>query len=247
MVLSDKTWFGKALRLPFWFIPDSACWPILSGPLRGRRWIIQSSCRSCWLGVYEREKMDLLVKRLQPGSVFFDIGAQAGYFTVLASSLAGPAGHVVAFEPAPRNIDFLKQHVRLHNLGNVAILEAAVAGQSGVSYFDPGPSFVAGRLSEAGSIPVRTLGLDEEIQAGRLPVPHFLKIDVEGAELELLRGSEWLLARHGPQIALDIHSFLGPRFDHLDSGCRDLLASHGYRVKRLGAYDVYAWRSDLPE
>jgi FkbM family methyltransferase len=186
--------------------------------------------------------MRLFTEKLRPGMVFYDIGAQAGYFTLLASSLVGPAGRVIAFEPAPRNIHYLRQHVDMHGLGNVDIEEAAVAGESGVRYFDTGPSFVAGRLCETGSIPVRTLGLDEEIQAGRLPVPQFLKIDVEGAELEVLCGAEWLLAHHAPQIALDIHSFLGPSFAHLEGGCRQLLVRHGYRLERLGSHDVYAWR-----
>lgn len=239
--ISDQTWWGKALRLPFQLVPADLEMPVWIGPLRGRRWIVGSAVHGCWLGLYEWEKANLIKRAIAPGMVFFDIGAMAGYFTLLAAPLVGPHGRVYAFEPLPRNLTYLRRHVAMHALDNVTIVEAAVSNSQGVAAFDLGAHPVSGRLAAGGSLQVRTVGLDEEIAVGRLPVPHAIKIDVEGAELQLLQGAAKTLQSARPQLFLDLHGFLGPSFAHLDQDCQSLLVRLGYRFRRLGEHDIYAW------
>ena len=68
----------------------------------------------------------------------FDIGAHAGYYTLIASKLVGGSGHVVAFEPAPRNLRYLRRHLSLNHVSNVTVLEVAVSDRAGVGRFDVG-------------------------------------------------------------------------------------------------------------
>lgn len=241
LLISDRTWWGKAVRAPLALVPPDKAMPVLIGLLRGRRWIVGSAVHGCWLGVYEWEKARLIEHTIEPGMVFFDIGAMAGYFTLLAALVVGPAGRVYSFDPLPRNLTYLRRHVGMHELNNVTIVEAAVSDSQGVGSFDPGAHPVSGRLAEGGSLQVRTVGLDQEIAAGRLPAPHAIKIDVEGAELRLLEGAARTLRTARPKLFLDLHGFLGPSFSHLDQDCKDLLLRFGYRFRQLGKHDIYAW------
>jgi FkbM family methyltransferase len=168
-------------------------------------------------------------QRLQPGSVFFDIGAQAGYHTIYASSLVGPSGRVFAFEPAPANLAHLKQHLLMNRVSNTSVIDAAVSDVNGVSYFDCADSSVAGHLSSAGTLEVRTISLDQEIDSGALPEPDYIKIDAEGAELSILEGARKMLSRRHPTISLETHQWL-PQFATIRQDCKRLLLEIGYQL-----------------
>ncbi len=232
--LSNDAWYGKVIRWPLKLIPSSMVAPILQGPLRGKHWIVGSSVHGCWLGSYEIEKAQLMKQRIRPGSIVFDIGAQAGYHTLLASECVGPSGNVYAFEPLPRNLEYLHALVELHKLKNATVVEAAVSDYGGSASFDAGISPVAGRLSSYGSIRVQCIQLDEEVHAGRLPPPTFMKIDVEGAELRLLSGARTILQQHKPEIVLDTHTFLGGEFAPLHEQCSRFLQDLGYQLHSIG-------------
>jgi FkbM family methyltransferase len=223
---------GRAARLPLRVIPKGARLPILQGRLRGKRWIVGSGTHGCWLGSYEYEKRRLFERTVTEGSTVFDIGANVGFYTLLAFVLVGQTGGVVAFEPVPRNLEY--EHLRLNRVGNVRVIEAAVAEQEGAARFDPGPHSSMGHLSPRGVLGVRTIGLDETIVTGGLPVPDYLKIDVEGAEAMVLRGARGVLAEHRPTIFLSTH---GPE---VHRECVDLLSSIGYRLTAIGCPDVDA-------
>lgn len=232
--LPYDAWYGRAIRWPLKLIPSNLVAPILQGPLRGKKWIVGSSVHGCWLGSYEIEKAKLMKQRIGPGAVVFDIGAQAGYHTLLSSECAGPGGSVYAFEPLPRNLKYLHAMVELHRLKNVAVMESAVSDFGGPAFFDANSDPVAGRLSANGSMRVRCIQLDEEVQAGRLPPPTFLKIDVEGAEMKLLAGARHTLERHRPEIVLDTHTFLGGEFAPLHERCSRFLQEVGYQLRPIG-------------
>lgn len=231
--LTYDAWYGRVLRWPLKLIPSGAVVPILQGPLKGKKWIVGSSVHGCWLGSYEIDKARLMKQRIRPGSVVFDIGAQAGYHTLLAAECVR-SGTVYAFEPLPRNLDYLHAMVELHHLKNVNVVDAAISDFSGSASFDSGISPVAGRLSTNGSIRVRCIQLDEEVRAGRLPPPSFMKIDVEGAELKLLTGARNILERYKPEIVLDTHTFLGGEFEPLHRQCSSFLQDLGYSLEPIG-------------
>ena len=133
--LSDRSWVGRLARLPLRAIPPEMKLPILQGRLRGKKWIAGSSVHGCWLGSYEYNKRQVFEKVVASGSVVFDIGANVGYYTLLAAVLVGPRGKVVAFEPVPDNLRYLKEHLRLNHIANVSVIEDAVSDDSGEIFF----------------------------------------------------------------------------------------------------------------
>jgi FkbM family methyltransferase len=181
-----KSWIGKILRFPLRLIPPRIKIPILQGKLRGKTWIVGAGKHGYWLGSYEYKERILFEKTVTKGSIVFDIGAHCGFYTLLASELVGPEGRVFAFEPVARNIYYLKEHLRLNNVSNVDIIEAAVSDICAKGAFDFGSDHFQGKLMSKGSIEVKTVALDDLIERNELPIPDYLKIDVEGSEIAVL-------------------------------------------------------------
>ncbi len=225
--ISNETAFGKVLRLPLKLIPRTAVLTIRNGPLKGKKWIAGSHTHGCWLGSYEQEKQRLFAQTVTEGSVVFDIGANVGFYTLLASVLAGPKGHVYAFEPLPRNLEYLKEHLRLNQIENVTMIEAAVADRNGVTLFNEGANSAMGHLSADGKLEVEVVALDDLISQGKIQPPDFMKLDVEGGELLVLRGAKITLPASEPDIFLATHG----KQVHLQ--CCELLRLVGYELRSV--------------
>jgi len=191
--ISSRTLLGKLLRLPLRLIPPDMKVPILQGLLRGKWWIAGASLASFWLGSFELNKQRLFERTVTPGSVVFDIGAHVGFYTLLSSVLVGTVGKVFAFEPVPRNLHYLYEHLRLNHATNVTVTEAAVADVCGTTLFDESANSATGHLSTQGALCVRVVNLDALVPR-EMPSPDFIKIDVEGAEWLVLTGARELLS-----------------------------------------------------
>ena len=223
-----RSFLGRLLRLPLKLIPKSMVLPILQGCLRGKKWVVGAGEHGYWLGSYELNKRLAFERLVRPGSVVYDIGANVGYFSLLASVLAGPEGQVVAFEPLPRNIHYLHRHIKLNRLRNILVIEAAVADQKGTAHFELGASSAMGHIAQDGEIEVQVVSIDRLLDEGRIPPPDVIKVDVEGAEYGVLRGARHLLEKRRPLLFLDTHhrkahhftlallDELGDRFEILD-------------------------------
>lgn len=225
--ISAKTFLGKALRAPLRLIPSNAVLRILQGPARGRKWIAGSATHGCWMGTYEIEKQRLLQSTVRPGDVVYDIGANAGFFTLLTSLLAGTSGRVYAFEPLPGNLQYLSEHIRLNGCSNCTVLEAAVSDKDGYAQFESSESRSEGRLSAGGGQRVRTLSIDSLVKQGLAAPPTVMKIDIEGGEYACLQGAAETIERFRPVIFLATH---GPQA-HGD--CAALLEKWNYALKPI--------------
>ena len=204
--------------------------PILSGPLRAKRWIVRSGNYSCWLGRYELGKQRALVSLLRPGDVFFDVGAHVGFYTLLAAMCVGKAGKVIAFEPLPRKLRFLRRHVEINRLSNVQIMPAAVSDTSGLGRLKIGGNSYTNSLTGEGGgedLEVETVALDDLTARLRVPEPDCIKLDIEGAEELALFGARRLLRETRPVVLLATHG------DHLTKSCRAVLERLDYRIERL--------------
>src|SRR5262245_36127074 len=100
-----------------------------------------------WLGrhVYVRGEYEpatglVLKALLRPGGTFIDVGANAGYFSLLASTCVGPAGRVWAFEPVPVTREELLANLRLNDAGNVRVFAQALSNAAGTATFSVGPA-----------------------------------------------------------------------------------------------------------
>jgi FkbM family methyltransferase len=235
-VLLSGTWrlmtvarsiFGKMARYPLTWLPPDQVVPVLCGPVRGSRWIMGSARHAYWLGTYEYDKQKQIAKELSPSSVFYDLGANVGFYTLLAAKRA-TAGRVYAFEPLPRNIEFLRRHLELNRVRNAGVLELAVSDVTGPALFKEAGNSFMGRLEGGGKLNVLTATLDGLLQQGRILPPSVIKIDVEGAELLALRGSREVFQQFRPVLFLATHG----REVHAE--CVQLLALWKYECKDLG-------------
>jgi FkbM family methyltransferase len=141
---------------------------------------------------------------LKPGEVLYDIGANVGAYTLLAA-VAKPGLRVVSFEPGPANFAALCANVELNAVGErVIAVPLALGDRPRSALLDrdgavPGtaPRIVDGTPSQDATIAVLVDRLDDVVPRFDLPSPDHLKLDVEGAELEVLAGGERLLAAGG--------------------------------------------------
>jgi len=223
---------GRAARLPLRLIPGGATMRVLQGPLKGAKWIAGSHTHGCWLGSYELDKQRLFAEHVRQGDAVWDIGANVGFYTLLASRLVGPTGRVIAFEPSPRNLHYLREHVARNRLPNVTVFDAAVGERPGRVAFDESPGPAMGKVG-AGSITVPLVSVDDLVATGKAPPPTLLKVDVEGAEAMVLRGAlDALRTSPRPKVFLATH---GPS---VHKECTDILRSAGYALLPLSGPDV---------
>jgi FkbM family methyltransferase len=235
MIPPREHFLGKILRLPLALLPRDSVVPILGGPLRGKKWVVGSSVHGCWFGSYESQKQRFVSKALRPGQIVYDVGANVGLYSLLASGAIGPNGHVFAFEPVTENVFYLERHLALNGISNCSIVRAAVCVQDGIRQFDFSDDRSRGRLSAHGTGSVPTIRLDSFLAADwERRRPNFVKIDVEGGEAEVLEGAVSLLKENSLIVSVATHS------PELDVYCNRLLTSLGYRVRQISAYDLWA-------
>ncbi|MDH3733902.1 MAG: FkbM family methyltransferase [Gemmatimonadota bacterium] len=180
-----------------------------------------------WAGTFENEKLSAFSAAISEGDTVLDVGAHTGFFTLLAAGEVGPRGRVIAFEPFPRNVDYLRRHVDLNRFENVDVVHAAVGEASGEVGFSSGPNSYTGRVTGEGELTVRATTLDEHLRIVGSSGVGVLKIDVEGAEVAVLRGAESLLRQSRPIVFVAAHS------PDLRQACRELLESADYVVESL--------------
>lgn len=223
MIPSGQTALGRALRWPLRLIPSDLVVPVLSGPNRGLLWVVGSSTHGCWIGTYERGFAETVERHLQDGMVFYDLGANVGYYTLLGARSVGASGQVVAFEPLPRNVEFLRRHISINGIENVQVVPAAVVDEEGAVGLTGTDSPSQARVADKGLMTVDARTLD----GMSLPPPDVIKMDVEGAELKVLEGATDLLRRRKPLLLFSTHG------KQLESACYEVLADFGYRVRPL--------------
>jgi FkbM family methyltransferase len=205
---------------------------IRAGPLRGCRYVVNE--RSGWAPIYggwEPAAQEAYRRLVGPGQVAYDLGANTGIHALLLSRLVGPRGAVFAFEPLPENVREIESLRALNAAGNLRVLARAVGAAPGTAAFQAGGHPKQGHLVDAGADAGRVLRvavttLDAEIAAG-LPPPDFVKVDVEGAEADVLDGYAATIARSYPTLAIDLHA------PEQDRRVGRFLGAAGYRVYRL--------------
>ena len=178
------------------------------------------------LGLYEPAKTQAIQTLVRAGDTFIDVGGNKGDFALLAAKIVGDDGKVICIEPEPSNVDWIRRSIGLNGYRNVKVCKLALSDHDGESFLHLGKkSGFHTLLSGApdrnqGSINVRVRRLDGLLSELEVRRVDFLKIDVEGAELEVLKGAAETL-RSNPKIVLflDIHPFLGVNvsrvFDYL--------------------------------
>jgi FkbM family methyltransferase len=191
--------------------------------------------------VWGESVMGWITEYLKPGDVFFDVGAHHGWMSMVGARRTGRTGKVVAFEPSPSSVDFLRYHKRMNHLTQMEIVPKAVTRIDAAAT----PFIVIGsgdavmnslvELDEVKSDPrgnsviqVEATTLDSYSQQTGL-TPAMIKIDTEGAELWVCDGARRLLAENHPILIIATHPAWLPEGQKIED-LFSMLSSYGYRI-----------------
>lgn len=176
---------------------------VLSNAYGQRAWAFAYLAYKRW---FEAGEVAALRSFVPPGTTVIDVGANIGFFALQFAEWAGREGRVLAIEPEDRNIRLLRHRAAQHGcLDRVEIIEAAADEKDGplllaVNEIHPGDH----RVSEQGGIPISGRSIDEIIDERSLPPVSLIKIDVQGAEMRVLRGARRTLVRDRPYLFVEI-------------------------------------------
>jgi FkbM family methyltransferase len=238
-VLGDSlSWISRKL------VPrDALIWvQIQHGPSEGL-WIRVNprTGQNVQKGIGEPQVQKALVDHLRPGITFYDVGANIGFFSLMAARLVGPEGRVISFEADPEIAGRLRENLVRNQFTHAQVEQKAVWSEPGTVAFervdpntspDRGLGHVSTNGSAPGTIPVEAVSLDQ--YAASHPPPDFLKCDVEGSEVAVVQGAAQLLSGKHPILLVEMHS---------PENQRVLLrkfASYGYRCYELDENHVLA-------
>ena len=187
-------------------------------------------------GVYESSMVQILKRYLHPKSIFVDLGANEGYFSVIASQIVGEMGKVVAVEPQSRLQPVIAKNLALNHCKNTIVLQVAVSDKREDVVLHLSPDINSGSTSLVQTtrypIPkqeVAGLTLAEIFHEQGITTCDLLKVDIEGWEYEAIMGSPEIFANHHVKaIALELHPHILAKRGLSEKTIVDFLDSCGY-------------------
>jgi FkbM family methyltransferase len=187
---------------------------------------------------YEKENYEFLKRQAKPGMDIIDIGAHLGLFSVVSSVLVGDNGRIICFEPTPGTYAVLSETLRLNECKNVIPVRGAVAKEEGLAVFYVSETAGCNSNSliknssdkQAQGNEVKVYSIDGIVSQHSLK-PGLIKIDAEGAELDVLEGGMNTFGQFKPILILGLHpDFIKKKGDSIER-IWDLLQLAGYQVK----------------
>lgn len=166
-------------------------------------------------GIYEPNSLLVVKSLLKPGSVFLDIGANAGVFSLAASQWVGSEGKVIAFEPSSREYRLLEENVSLNNLSNVCLEKLAISNTNGSGALQiavgqhNGQNTLCNEFAYEGvssgiTEAVSLTTLDQYVLEKKLSRVDLIKLDIEGAEYLAFQGAKNTLQKLRPALIFEI-------------------------------------------
>ena len=201
----------------------------------------------------ERYIVTKLLKIINPGDTCWDIGANIGFYTCLLASQVGDSGAVVAFEPASRTYGYLHENVSLNQFTNVVVVNKGLGNrqeQRHLYYSEAGRAEGTASLKyadgRAASERVTLDTIDNLIH--ELSAPDFVKIDVEGYQLAVLRGGERFLKTHAPLLMAELKD-VGETNRDIFGEIEDYVTDLGYQLYKIRKHSIQRCKrlSDTPE
>ncbi len=196
----------------------------------------QPSYRNLFLaGQYDPQVFWYLQVLLQPGDVFFDVGANYGLFTIISSRLVGQNGSIHSFEPLPDAYNYLERNISVNNLGNVVSNRVAVGQSSGHAMIHRFSDLPIGHTSlsslgrqDSSPLACDVIALDDYLTEAKIADVNMIKIDVEGSERDVLYGASTLIKRNSPAIILEINRETANAFNYKPEDNITFLSELGY-------------------
>ena len=191
---------------------------VRSGALKGYKIFTNPNIRPGYIfGTYEPDITQAVTDQCKTGWVVCDIGAHHGYFSLLMSKIIGAGGYCFTFEPLSENYDCIVKTIQANSLTNITVEQLAVSNQSNIKEFHTIPQQSAKSrfvnnipLGEANRFEkttiVKTTRLDDYFKNCGIPRIDIIKIDVEGAESQVIEGAQSILNNYKPILIMEIHA-----------------------------------------
>jgi FkbM family methyltransferase len=189
-------------------------------------------------GGYEPSTARLIAGLIQPGDTVIDIGANAGFFTLLAATRVRESGRVLAFEPIPAVRAALETNIKLNGVHWVSLHGTALSNAAGTLTMYEGPRNHRGLSSlrpldrAAATHIVAVKRLDDWLPV--LDRVKLIKLDVEGAEQHVVEGMAALISRDMPYIVVEVTDAYLQKMGHSATSLLSLLNEKGYQIYRIG-------------
>ena len=196
---------------------------------------------------HERYEADLVQRLLTGDDVFWDVGANVGYFTLVAATALKNRGSIVAFEPGQNAYARLTENLALNPYRNIRTFPVAVSDREGEAVLhlagdiaDSSASLYPAAGAQAGQEVCRTVSLDHLLDSQGLRPPDLIKLDAEGAELAVLHGARGLLADSPPLWLMEMEEKTLAAAGASKAAVANFLAGCGYRAAHLSKGRWYA-------
>lgn len=210
---------------------------IMAGPGKGLLWAHEISDLRYLTGEYEPETANYILQKIQSGYSFIDVGANAGYYSLLAASqVNNPSQKIIAVEPMDKNISQINNHSKLNKISRIEVLPFAVSDTNQELEFSASENLAANTYNSeseffksAPKIKIQAKTLDticRDYKFGKL----LLKIDVEGAEADVLKGAAEVITKHHPEIILATHEC---HVKGVEQECLNILINAGYKCLKI--------------
>jgi FkbM family methyltransferase len=213
---------------------------IRAGVGKGLRFNAGPSNLAYALGTNEPPVQNALERFLEPGDVFFDVGANVGFFSVIGAKLVGETGRVYIFEPVPDNMEMVKHNCELNGFSNLTYFDYAVSNSTGeadllLAEYSGGATLSSDDTPPdlKGTLLVKLVSLDEMVFNRGVAPPSLVKIDVEGAESNVLHGMHRTITEFKPVIIFEVDDQDQDRFDQKLEDCSTFLELQNYDITRL--------------
>jgi len=192
-----------------------------------------------------------IIKRLKPGDTFLDIGANVGFYSICASKVVRDTGTVYAFEPAPKTRKKLDRNLELNGIRNVVSVPIALFDRTGTQKFfldanrNSGASSLRQSANSGEVIEVELNTYDNFAAEHGLSIPALVKIDVEGAEANVLRGMESMLSQPDrPPVILEVSEWSLTQMGSSKGELFDFMIGYGYKAHLLSQPGVSIYSQD---
>ena len=214
------------------------------GPIKGRKICLAFEISPrMYLGIDEPWIAKLAQDLINPGDVVYDIGAHVGYTCLLFAQRLAGRGVVHAFEVLPLTVEFLRKTVQANEFNNIVVHEVGLGLSTQMLELAIGPTamtdiYSTPRENERTEL-CKIASLDEYVKQNKLPPPSLVKIDIEGAEIDCLKGGCELINKYKPIMLIEFHELC-----LLKKGCH-LLDSWGYSLTTQNETPVNVRRLEI--
>jgi FkbM family methyltransferase len=222
---------------------------VRNGVAQGLKFNAGESCPELALGTYEIPIQKIFAQHLKAGDTFYDIGANVGFFSIIAAKLVGDTGKVYAFEPGEGNAQSVRHNAELNNFSQIEVIAKAVSDRSGagqllLAKYSGGHTLAVADAPPdlAGEVTVDLVSIDDLIAQNKIQPPNFVKVDVEGAELDVLKGMIETIKTYQPTVIYEIDDGDRVVYERKYRALADFFERLNYRVTQIeNSYDTIDW------